>query len=39
MCVCVCVLEKGGCSYDVWYGVASSSGLLKMIGLFCKRAL
>ena len=26
-------------STGTWYGVASSSRLLKMIGLFCKRAL
>jgi len=24
---------------DLWYGVASSSRLLKILGLFCKRAL
>ena len=33
MCVCVCVREM------CVYGVATISRLLKMIGLFCKRAL
>jgi len=38
VCVCVCVCVCG--SIVIWvYGVASVSRLLKMIGLFCKRAL
>ena len=40
MCVCVCVYEDA--CFDIYtdtYGVAMISRLLKIIGLFCKRAL
>ena len=48
MCVCVCVgvrLCASVCAYThiyigkTWYGVATISRLLKIIGLFCKIAL
>jgi len=46
MCVCVCVvrifwgsLALSGLNLRVRYGVATISRLLKIIGLFCKRAL
>jgi hypothetical protein len=41
MCVCVCVCMCACvCIICVWcYGVATISRLLKIIGLFCKRAL
>ena len=40
MCyICVVVYEVLVLVYSVWYGVATISRLLKIIGLFCKRAL
>jgi len=36
---CVRVIGKKDVSQEEWYGVASISRLLKIIGLFCKRAL
>jgi len=43
--VCVCARKRkndivfGPCSSSVWYGVATINRRLKMIGLFCKRAI
>ena len=34
-----CVYHRNMYVCNVWYGVATTSRLLKMIGLFCKRAL
>ena len=43
VCMCVCVYRNGVLESDVvvenHYGVATTSRLLKMTGLFCKRAL
>ena len=43
VCVCVqvcsCARERFLSCSGWWYGVASTSRLLKIIGLFCKRAL
>jgi len=38
--VCVCVCATQGLAHDKsYYGGATISRLLKIIGLFCKRAL
>jgi len=41
VCVCVraCVYVLDACMYARWYGVATISGLHKIIGPFCERAL
>jgi len=36
VCMSLCVCEQWS---PLWYGVASINRLLKIIGLFCKRAL
>ena len=38
--ICIQLLDESHLKYRVWwYGVATISVLLKIIGLFCKRAL
>jgi len=39
VCVCVCVCVAAYYAGETQYGVATISRLLKIIGLFCKRAL